>query len=41
MFSEPFDNQIKLSSEYVEKMNKIIKLYETKLTEHLEKVEKK
>jgi len=41
MFSEPFNNEIKMSSEYVEKMDKIIKLYENKLTLHLEKVEKK
>lgn len=41
MFSEPFNNEIKMSSDYVEKINKIVKLYETKLTLHLEKVEKK
>ena len=41
MFSEPFDKEIKISSEYVEKIDKIIKLYETILISHLEKVEKK
>ena len=41
MFSEPFDNSIKVSEESANKIDKIIKLYATKLNSHLERVEKK
>ncbi len=41
MFSEPFDNEIIVSEEFNNKINKIIDLYETKLVSHLDNVEKK
>jgi hypothetical protein len=41
MFSESFDNKISVPEEIVKRIDNIINMYETKLTTHLDRVEKK
>ena len=41
MFSEKFNNEIKINFEKAEKVNKIINKYCSKILNHLERVEKK
>ena len=41
MFSEKFNNEIKINFEKAEKVNKIINKYSSKILNHLERVEKK
>ena len=41
MFDEPFDNSIKIDEGLASKVATILEIYNTKLTSHLERVEKK